>query len=380
MENELLVQYSAKYIFTLLIIVVCCQASICQTHSLNRIANQYLEEYKIPGLAISVVKPDTIYCGVAGYKKCGSSEKIDLQSKFQLASNTKAITATIAALLVEQNLIQWDTELTDVIHELKQHINPAYRDITLEQLLSNRANIQAFETDDSPEWKGIPKSIKSSKNSKLEFAKYALHLDPVVNKNKNHSYSNGGFIIAALLLERASGKTWNELIKLYNNEYGVDAFVGFPNQESSSATYGHKKKFGKFKSISAKDEYQFNFEFSAAGNLSMNIEDLSLVMTNHLDGLLGQDNILTAKTYEKLHFGFDKYALGWYNGNIGESEQKFSYHGGSLETFSSAIIISADREIAVIILVNANDKKTESLKTKLRTELWEKYGTYQSNQ
>lgn len=84
-------------------------------------------------------------------------------------------------------------------------------------------------------------------------------------------------------------------------------------------------------------------------------------MGKHLEGLLGKDNILQSSTYKKLHYGLEKYSLGWYNGNIGDTNQKFSYHGGSLGIYSSAIMVSADREVAMTILINSDDKMTAEL-------------------
>ena len=94
----------------------------------------------------------------------------------------------------------------------------------------------------------------------------------------------------------------------------------------------------------------------------------------HLKGLMGESKFLNPETFQKLHFGFPDYSLGWYNGNIVETDQKFSYHGGSLGTFSSAVIISSDRKLAIIILINSDDKNTNKLKNELRTKLWQEYG------
>ncbi len=345
-----------------------------QIDDLNSIAEKYLKEYNIPGLAISVVKPDRILYGVAGLKKCGSPHKIDLDAKFQLASNSKAITATIAATLVKEQKIAWNSKITAVIPELKGNIRTEYDSVSLEDLLSNKGMVQPFEEDDSQEWKNLPKSISNSSNSKLEFAKYALNLAPKINSEKGFSYSNGGFIIAGLMLERCSGKSWAELIDKFNQDFEVEAIPCFPNQNVSTDTYGHKRKLGRYKPISPKNEYNFEFDFSPAGNLSISVNDLSKVMSKHLAGLLGKDNVLSTDTYLKLHYGFEKYALGWYNGNVGETDQKFSYHGGSLGTYSSAIIISADRKVAIIILINSDSKKITELKNKLRIDLWETYG------
>lgn len=364
-----------KYYCLVLFILTTLTTLQGQETTLNDIAKRYLKEYKVPGMAISVVKPDTIFFGVAGIKHCGKPGPITLASKFHIGSNGKAITAMIAAHLVEENKLKWTSKITELIPELKGEIKPDYGEVTLESLLTNRGMIQPFEDDGSKEWKNIPNSIGKSSDSKLAFARYALNLDPKINPSKNHSYSNGGFVIAGLMLERASGKKWEELISTFNQKFEIGSFVGFPNQELNAGTFGHRKKMGKFKAIPAEEEQQFDFDFSPAGNLSINIKELATIMEKHLSGLLGMDNVLKSETYQYLHFGFEDYALGWYNGKIGDTTQKFSYHGGSLGSFSSAIMLSADREIAIIILINADGKKVNELKEEVRTTLWERYGT-----
>lgn len=344
-----------------------------QANALYNIANRYKNQYDVPGIAISVITLDQTRYGVAGIKRCGEPNEIETRDKFHIGSNSKAITATIAALLIEEGLISWNTRLIDQVPELKS-IRNEYKEITIGDLLSNRGKIQAFEDDKSPEWKGIPKR-PGTQMSKLDFAQYALSLVPHTNPNKNHAYSNGGFIIAALMMERAANKTWEQLIMMFNEKYNLNCSIGFPNQIDEQGTFGHKKKLLKYRPVAPEDEYVFPVEFSAAGNMSINILDLSSFVRHHLLGLLGEDNMLKSQTYTQLHYGLDSYSYGWYNGQIGDTDQKFSYHGGSIGTFSSAIMISADRKVAIVILVNSDDKKTNKLKDELRTELWEKYGS-----
>ncbi len=181
------------------------------------------------------------------------------------------------------------------------------------------------------------------------------------------------------MLEKAAGKNWTQLLEVLNTKYEIETIIGFPNQESNG-TFGHRKKLFKYKAISNAREYKFRFDLSPSGNLSLNILDLSFFIKHHFDGLNGKANILKEETYHKMHFGLEKYSLGWYNGNIGNTELKFSYHGGSIGTFSSAIMISPERQVAIIILINSDNKKTSELKTQLRTLLWEKFGKNKKDQ
>ena len=341
---------------------------------INAIVDSFRVEYKVPAIAAAVLMPDTIRYGLTGQKRIDQPDQISLPSRFHLASNTKAITATLAARLVEQGIIKWNEKLVDAIPELKTNVHAAYENITLEQLLSHRAMIAPFEEENSPEWKNIPESVLMADNPRLSFARYALGLEPVKAKEP-FLYSNGGYILAALMLEFKSGKTWEMLVEELFTELKLDYFTGFPSQQNPNDTHGHHRKGKKYKPVSPDEEYPLDAYFSPAGNLSMSLVDFSKFIKIHLDGLMDKENILKPDTYQKLHYGYPGYALGWYNGNIGETNQKFSYHGGSLGSFSSAVIISADRAVAIVILINSDDKQTSKLKKELRINLWDKYGT-----
>lgn len=356
--------------------VLFCSPCVAQTNNdIEQIVTKFRNTYNVPAVTASVIKYDTIYYGFSGKKKVDSNCDIKPDSKFHLGSNTKAITSMIAGKLVDSGKLDWDVKLLEVIPELTGEINPAYSSITLENLLSHRAMVAPFEDDGSKEWRKMPEnSIKSSTDQKLAFAKYALNIDPEKNDDTNHLYSNGGYILAGLLLEHKTGKTWEQLVAELFRDIGIDYYIGFPSQKNLNDTFGHVKKGKTYKSIAPEEEFETGSYFNPAGNLSTSITDFSQLIQLHLRGLMGEDNLLKSSTYQTIHFGLPKYSLGWYNGKIGETGQKFSYHGGSLGTFSSAVIISADRKVAIVILVNADNKNVDELKNELRIALWEKYG------
>ncbi len=344
---------------------------------LNHIAQRYVEDYKLPGVAISVIKPNEILYGLSGFKRVDKDEQIEMSSAFHIGSNTKAITAMVAAKLVEDDIIQWNTSIADLFPDLMETMHPAYKEVSLGNLLSNRGRIQAFEDMSEKSFKSMPKSIETSENGLEEFVSYVLSLPPVdkLDSNKEHSYSNAGFSVASLMMERASGKSYEDLIKDLFDQYGLEHMIGFPSQLSASNVFGHKKGVFRYKPVAPNKEFNLGKHLSPAGNLSLSIEDLSFLVSMHLKGLMGEHNYLSSETYQKLHFGLDDYAYGWYNGKIGDTQQQFSYHGGSLGTFTSAILLSADRQVAVIVLLNADGKKAYEMKNALRTYLWETYGT-----
>ncbi len=182
------------------------------------------------------------------------------------------------------------------------------------------------------------------------------------------------------MLEHKTGQSYEVLLASQFESLGYDFYIGFPQAEDSEQNHGHRKKTLAFLSqdkywpLPADNSFSVQDYFAPAGDLSLNISDLSHFIQLHLKGLLGDNNYLSAESYEKLHFGLDDYALGWYNGYIGQTKQRFSYHGGSTGTFSSAIMLSPDRAIGIVILVNAESKAVQQLKTAGRELLWTRYG------
>lgn len=360
-------------LFILLGFLINTQAHAQNTINLDSIANAFIRTHKLPGMGISIIKTDTSRYAIAGVKRIGATEELSSHSKFHIGSNSKAILASVAAILVEEGKIKWKSKLIEVVPDLKDKVKTAYHDITLEDFLAHRGHIHPFEDTGSKEWKKMPKDL----NTLFDFAQYAMNLEPIEFKEGGgtHTYSNGGTAIAALMLERSSNKSWESLVEDYCNTLGADCHIGFPSQKDKQDTYGHKKGLVKFKAIPPHKEFDLAF-LAPAGNISVSLEGLSKIIRANLTGLRGKDNTVKTTTYQKQHYGFDKYALGWYNGIIEQYDARYSYHGGSLGTFSSRIIIIPKLDIAVILLFNSDHAKNKAAETDLLKLLWKGFASY----
>jgi CubicO group peptidase (beta-lactamase class C family) len=98
----------------------------------------------IPALAGAVVTAATIRSAVTGVRRRGRAEPATPEYHFHIGSNAKALTATVAALLVEAGRLDWGTRPADVIPELAGHVHAAYDVVTLDMLLTHRAGVPAF--------------------------------------------------------------------------------------------------------------------------------------------------------------------------------------------------------------------------------------------
>src|SRR5258707_13125694 len=99
------------------------------------------------GMAAAVLRGERIIAqGAAGVRKRGTAERITLDDRFHLGSCTKAMTATLVAMLVEEGKLNWTTTLGELFADTVKPMHPAWEKVTLRQVLAHRAGLR-FEPD-----------------------------------------------------------------------------------------------------------------------------------------------------------------------------------------------------------------------------------------
>jgi CubicO group peptidase (beta-lactamase class C family) len=80
-----------------------------QLAELDAYVTRAVRDWRIPGLAIAVVKDDSIvFAKGYGIRELGKSELVDTGSRFAIGSTTKAMTAVALGLLVDEGKVRWD--------------------------------------------------------------------------------------------------------------------------------------------------------------------------------------------------------------------------------------------------------------------------------
>ena len=189
------------------------------SQNLNIIADSIRVKYNIPELAFAVVSVDSINeIKTFGFHRIESkavNDEAKIDDYFHLGSNTKAMTGFICAYFVERNKLNWNTKFFDLFPKWKKSSNSEYQNIILENLLSHRARIQPFTSGN--EFAKLAKYAGTKSERRRQFCKYLLQINPVEQNNKSFNYSNAGYSLAALMLEKVSGKSWEELDKAVDN-------------------------------------------------------------------------------------------------------------------------------------------------------------------
>ncbi len=301
----------------------------------------------IPGLATAVVTIDTTILAWNGHKRTDHSFPIESNSKFHLGSNTKAFTAFIALDLIDQGLLQLNTKFFTLFPELKINSQKEYHSITLQQLLQHEALIQPFTS--GVEFESLPPMNGSPSQNRYHFASVALSMKPA----DPNTYSNAGYGIASLMLEKVTGKSYENLVEELCARLNLDYFIGLPNRQDSSGVWGHWMENETLVALPPDHTYNLPDYLAAAGDISMSIEDYAKWIQIQVKGACGQDEILDSNAYRLMHFSGSSHGLGW--GNQREPVV-LSYHDGTTGTFYAHAIVIPGLKSGIAILTNSAEK------------------------
>jgi len=75
--------------------------------------------------------------GAVGERKAGDTTSVMINDQYLLGSCTKAMTATIMGMLVQQGKLNWTSTMGDMFPEMKAEMLPKYRDAHILELLSH---------------------------------------------------------------------------------------------------------------------------------------------------------------------------------------------------------------------------------------------------
>jgi CubicO group peptidase (beta-lactamase class C family) len=181
--------------------------------SLASTLEPYLKRYDLPALAAAVVRDGTVIAaGAVGTRRVGSSIPVTINDRFHLGSDTKAMTALLAAMLVEESKLRWDTTVGEVFPELAAHMDAGLRGVTLTQLLSHTSGVPS---DNKTFDELIVKA--NAQDGNLDEMRYWLVREwspqPLVSHpGSTFAYANMNYVIAGAMIERITCRTWEELV------------------------------------------------------------------------------------------------------------------------------------------------------------------------
>lgn len=333
------------------------------------------EKGHLPAIAALVQIDGKIAAGsVVGARALGHPERATLADRWHIGSDTKAFTSTMIARLVEQRVMDWDDTLATSLPDLAQDMNPAYREVTIRQLLSHTAGLPALTDDeDVPLFMQVIGKADGVKAQRAAIARTYLSMPPASNIGE-FKYSNLGYIIAGAVAEARTGKSWEELVQvLVFTPLGItQAGFGAPGSPGRfDEPWGHREVEGKLVPLDpASPDSDNPPALGPAGTINISLGDWMRFAQDQLDGAHGRGRLLKPETYRTLQtpvVGY--YALGW-GAKLGpDGVPLVLTHSGSNEFWYADVRVYPRHDTIVLVVTNAGDEAAEQTVTDVRKAL-----------
>lgn len=169
-------------------------------------ATQVMTDWKGPGMAIGVVQNDKVaFTRGYGVLELGKPAKVDENTVFAIASNSKAFTTAAISILIDEGKIGgWDDKVVKYLPGFKMHDPWITQDMTIRDLVTHRSGLATFSGD----------LLWYETNYKADqILDRVRHLKPRWPFRSGYGYQNLMFIAAGEIVTRVSGKPWAQFVK-----------------------------------------------------------------------------------------------------------------------------------------------------------------------
>jgi CubicO group peptidase (beta-lactamase class C family) len=262
------------------------------------------------------------------------------KTKFRLGSITKQFTAMAIMILAEQGKLTLD----DPIQKHLEGSPDAWKDVTIHHLLSHTSAIPNFTAfPDYTAKMTLPATplqiIDRFKDKPLEFM-----------PGEQFAYSNSGYIVLGALIEKASGKSYEQFLKeaIFEPLEMRDTDYDHHDQIIAERASGYDGRDGKLLNAPYID---MSVPF-AAGALFSTIEDMQ-----RWDRALRSGKLISAQSLEKMITPVKNgFGYGWQMET--RCDHRLMKHGGGINGFTTYMIHIPDMQALVVVLSNIASHRT----------------------
>lgn len=327
-------------------------------------------KHDVPALAAAIVTGDGLKAiGAVGVRAAGAAGEVTTGDLWHIGSDTKAMTALLCAILVEQGRLEWSSTLAEIFPDVAPAMHADYRAATLEQLCTNRAGFPA-DLDDDGLWDRLWSHAGTPVEARRLLLESVTRRPPDAAPGTRFIYSNAGFAVAGHVCETVTGTPYEELIDaLLFRPLGIaSAGFGAPGTPGTiDQPRGHDRR-GAPREPTADGRGADNPPaITPAGRLHLSLADWSKLVRLHVRGARGEPQgigavTLSADTLRRIHTPppDGDYAMGWIRTRrpwAGPPDDCWTYtHSGSNTMWFAVVWIAPARDFAVIACCNQAER------------------------
>jgi CubicO group peptidase (beta-lactamase class C family) len=346
------------------VVVSAVQAQPLSSVAIDTLVNRTLRAFDVPGIAVCVIKDGkVVHSRGYGVRSLATRQRVDENTLFGIASNSKAFTTAALGMLVDEGKMQWDDKVRKYIPEFKLFDPYVTEEFTIRDLLCHRSGLGLGAGDlmffpDSSDFT-IPDILHN-----LQFLK------PVTSFRSTYAYDNNLYIVAGEVVARVSGMSWEDFI-----ERRIIAPLGMTHtaaswdrlKDTTDWIDAHARVEGAVRVI-ARSRSKVDH---AAGGIYSSIADLSKWVLCHLQGgKYGPDmkplfsaevlrerwapqTILPVGGPGPYNTHFAAYGLGFGLSDVKGYKQVS--HTGGLEGMVTQITMIPELQLGIIVLTNQEE-------------------------
>ncbi len=316
-------------------------------------------DWNVPGIAIAIVKDDkVVFAKGYGVRQLTKPEKVDENTLFAIASNSKAFTTASLAILVDEKKLDWDDKVIKYLPEFQMYDPYITREITVRDLVTHRSGLDTFSGDLL--W-------YETNYSADEILRRMRFLKPTSSFRSKFGYQNLMFVAAGKVIEKVSGKSWSEFVTArILQPLGMARTTTSIKDLKDNYSMPHNESGGRLRVL-----HLGNVDAAVAvGGLNSSVADVA----KWLRLQLGKGKFDGKKIFSERQSGemwsaqtilgvnpfpakdaptqfFSAYGLGWFLNDY--RGRKVVSHGGGLDGMISQTAMMPSENLGLVVLTNS---------------------------
>ena len=337
-------------------------AQIISSIEIDSLVEKTLRTFDVPGIAVAIVKDGKIIHSKGyGVRSLKSNQKVDENTLFGIASNSKAFTAATLGILVDEGKLKWDDKVTDHIPEFKLYSPYVTEEFTIKDLLTHRSGLGLGAGD-------LMIFPDSSDFTKKDIIYNLRFLKPVSSFRTKYDYDNLLYIVAGEVVTRVSGMSWESFVetRIMQPLNMLNSAASFTRlKDKSNVIDAHAPVNGKVQAI----RRDFMEVMGPAGGIYSNLTDMCKWVNMQLSkGNYGEDSkkklfsegvheemwspqtIIQVRGQSGYNTHFASYGLGWFLSDVKGYKQVT--HTGGLAGIVTQVTLIPEMKLGIIVFTN----------------------------
>jgi CubicO group peptidase (beta-lactamase class C family) len=319
-----------------------------------------MQDWKVPGLAIAIVKNDSvIFAKGYGTRTMATQQPVDEHTLFAIGSVSKAFTATLVAMLVDEGKMRWDDAATTYLPSLELYDPYVARELTVRDLLTHRSGLARGDLL----W-------AATDYDRDEILRRVRFLRPSWSMRSRYGYQNIMYLAAGQAIAKVGGKSWDDVVR-------DRIFTPLGMTESNTSTHALARSQNVATPHQDIDDtlrvipWHNIDNIAPAGSINSSVSDMAKWLRFQLaQGKVGNRSLVSASALGETHTPqvvvpltadarqinpfthLASYGMGWtiqdYRG------RELRNHGGNIDGMSAMAALVPEERLGVIVLTNAN--------------------------